>query len=413
MAYYPYVGTLYSFDSFHGRQGDCSDVTGLRDTDNPFYLNVWDREFPICSGDLVVGRWTYTQVRNYVLTAFNEPIPNAEAKAPTMDWPELAWKARQFTDPQRPVMSLPQFIGEAGDLPGMLMSVPELLMKRGRQAAEAVGRRTRPRPRRLPPNAKPPSVWGAARDAARQTAGDVGSQYVGAQFGWAPVMRDLEALLALSRAIAQRLEWLLRLLQGYSIRRRMMLPNFFEPVFVKNRMLNSAHFTVYGEHVDMYRVKHWVTSRWGLSALVGEAPLPSLDDPDGLIALAARLATGMNKNGLWEAWWELLPWSWLIDWWFNIGRLLAALLPGALWLNLESLCYCRTCQVQRFYTVTSHPNWLTFSGPPARTLHVAKWRKDIKPFLSMEFMRGPTLGFPDLNPGQWAILAGLLAQKLA
>lgn len=413
LAYYPYTGNLFTYDSFHGMHGTCADTIGQRDTDNPLTVSAWEREWPTCSGDLVVGAWTYTKVRDYVLTAFNEAIPNAESKAPTMDWAELAWKARQVTDPQRPVMSLPQFIGESGDLPGLLMSVPELLMKRGRQVAKAYGRRTRPRPRGLLPNAAPPSVWGAARDAARQTTGDIGSQYVGSQFGWAPVMRDLEAMLALARAIAQRLDWLLRLLHGYSIKRRMSLSSLFEPVFVKNRMLNSMHFTVYGEHVDMYRVRHWVTARWGLSTLVGEAALPSLDDPDGLIAMAARLATGMNKNGLWEAWWELLPWSWLIDWWFNIGRLLAALLPGALWLNLESLCYCRSCSVQRFYTVTSHPSWLTFSGVPARTRHVVKWRKDIKPYLSMEYMRGPTLGFPDLNPGQWAILAGLLAQKLA
>lgn len=413
LAYYPYTGNLFTYDSSHGNWGTCADVVGNRDGDNPLVIHKYERRFPFCGGTHTVGNWTYTIVNNYVCTIFNEAIPNAEHYAPTMDWPELAWAARQYTDPQRPEFSLPQFIGEAGDLPGLLSSIPELLMKRGRQAAKAVGRRTRPRPRRLPPNAKPPSVWGAAAAAAKQTAGDAGSQYVGGQFGWRPVMQDLSAMLALARAIAQRLEWLLRLLNGYSIKRRMSLSSPFQSVVVPNRFFNTMHFTVRGEHVDTYRIKHWVTARWGLSALVGTAPLPDVNDPDGLIAMAARLATGMTKNGLWEAWWELLPWSWLIDWWYNIGRLLAALLPGALWLNLESLCYCRTARVQRFYIITEHPDWITFSGEPARTSHEVKWRKDIKPFLSMEYMRGPTLGFPDLNPGQWAILAGLLAQKLA
>lgn len=396
-----------------GPWGSCNDVVGERDQDNPFELDHSSREFPLYSGDYWYNGNLVREVRNYPMSGPSVAIPNPTSKAPVIeDWAELAWQARQFMDPQRGDMSLPQFIGEAGDLPSLLSSIPELLLKRGRQAARAAGRRCRPRPKSLAPNAHPSSVWAAAGRALRGAASDVGGQYVGNRFGWRPVMADLAAMLALAASIAKRLDWLLRLLYGRSIRRRMFLSRHFESVTIPNVLMETAAFSAQGQWTDLYRTRHWCTSRWSANALTGVSMIPDLDDPDGLILLAARLATGMNAKGIWDAWWELLPWSWLIDWWFNIGRLWSALLPGALHLKLDSLCYCRTCTIQRFGTVTTIPGWLEAVGPPIRLARTHKWRKDLMPYLSMDYMRGPALCFPALRPGQWAILAGLLATKV-
>lgn len=410
-----HVGGLPShFTRLTGAWGNVTDVVGERDQDNPFDLNYWHRDILIANGEYYGYSGLVHQVTNYGITGTTVAIPNATGRAPIVDYAELAWRARQFTDPQRPMMSLPQFIGEAGDLPSLLKSIPELLMLRGRAVAKRFGRKTRPRPKNLAPDAKPSSVMAVANSItapSRRVLADTGSQYIAGQFGWAPTVRDLAAMLALAQALKQYLAMLLDLLHGRTIKRRMKLPNLFDVVVTPNRYLETFAFIAKGEYVDHWRTDHWVTARWGATPLFTAGVLPDCDDPDDIIGLAYRLMTGMNKNGWYEAWWELLPWSWMMDWWFNIGRLWAALIPGALYLQLESLCYCRTCKFTRNFVVTQHPYWITFSGG-GKLVHKHKYRKDIRPYLSMDYMRGPPLVFPDLKPGQWAILAGLLAQKL-
>lgn len=146
----------------------------------------------------------------------------------------------------------------------------------------------------------------------------LGSEYLNIEFGWKPLISDLQSLAKTVVASEKILQQLARD-SGRDVRRRLAFPAVrntsqsrdvinFDPNF--GNMMSQA-----GRDV-----REWSYQRaWFSGAYTFHY------DPAGLseasrIATQARLLYGLDLNP--EVLWNLAPWSWLVDWFVNIGPVL-------------------------------------------------------------------------------------------
>jgi len=211
-------------------------------------------------------------------------------------------------------------------------------------------------------------------------------------------------MLGLQQAIKANLELILRLLQGRAIKRRVRLPTQRKAVSTGPAITHSMGAMVYHSGLTTYWRESWVTARWAPTFFTNWL-LPV--DPDDIVGAAMRLASGMTSVGLFAAWWELLPWSWLVDWWANIGRYLAVY-GNSFALRLSSLCYMQTDRSTRYWMLSSAPSWITFTGPGDWVSTEVKTRIPLLGYMATPLPFPPVL--PVLSNRQAGILGGIAEQ---
>lgn len=365
----------------------CDDATAERPyPDHPLNINFYRCQPSIMDGEREILGKVYTKMEHVPMlhTSNHSVIPDPGAVFPYPDFASerLRWLAAM--NPSKPAFLLPAFIGEFRDFPSMLTQVPNLIKGWGG--------------RLLSTN---PSIRARAADAARAAFKDVGSAHLGVQFGWSPFLRDLATLFGFLKELQQRLLWLLELMAGGTIKRRLQLAPerlLQEPGQVATQS-NGALVTQ--NRVFVYNARSWVTTRWSplIRAMYTAKPFKDV------YAQARSLTLGYGAWGLLLAWWELLPWSWLTDWFCNVGRRLGAVANGLL-LKLDSFCYCRTSTVDCYFSVTSKPSWLTIKGSD----YLYRCRKERKVLDRSDVLK-PTPSLPALTGSQAGILGALFASR--
>jgi len=144
----------------------------------------------------------------------------------------------------------------------------------------------------------------------------VANQHLATQFGWLPLVQDVKDLLSLQQHIDRRVGELHRLYNVGGLKRRLELGRY------TNSSENASHLaTSYaGGYVqgklDRYTECHrWGTVRWLPSKLPKHHP----GDRELIIA-ARKLVLGISTEGTLEGLWDVIPWTWIIDWFANIGE---------------------------------------------------------------------------------------------
>lgn len=214
------------------------------------------------------------------------------------------------TRPTKSVASLAQSVGEV--LKDGLPRMP------GSQLGGAL--------RRLP-------VWASLSRAgiklgSPSTARDVrralGSEYLNWDFGWRPMISDAQALVSSAGAIRERLRRWKQAGNGGTIRRRTTIKD--EPTISSTRTqtssIGSVHGLLSGGNWTGYKLdesfKHdkvWYAAGYRLN--IPDAG-SLMSDPMTVASLVGALPTP-------ELAWELTPWSWLADWFTNVGDVMANL----------------------------------------------------------------------------------------
>jgi hypothetical protein len=138
---------------------------------------------------------------------------------------------------------------------------------------------------------------------------DVFGGYLAWSFGWGPLLDDLGKLLDLSKQVNDRLQYLRNLDGGGAKLKRALGTDEFGSTG------SYTTSTCTAKVVNKETHKAWFSTR---ARLVGKLPM-SHDDQEWL---AARAAFGLNLSS--ASLWETIPWSWLIDYFANIGDMLAA-----------------------------------------------------------------------------------------
>lgn len=188
------------------------------------------------------------------------------------------------TNPGRAEVSLPVFIAEMRDLPHAIKSIKTIgdLLKKG----------------------KPPRI----RDSA--------GQILSWEFGWRPLLDDLRKITQLSDHVAERSKEIERLYSKGGLKRRLKLITDSAHEEVSNLPIESRLGTV----IRVREERHTFVTRWGtVRWLPTSLPPKSSND---VRRLAMKAVWGLSLQA--EDVWNILPWTWLIDWSSNVGEYLGA-----------------------------------------------------------------------------------------
>lgn len=362
-----------------GPYKECEDETGDWDEDNPFHSWFWTRKYPVLEGSNASGSRVFS---NFTVDGAHAPqVPDYGFSHP--NWAEIASDAAARTNPSKPAINIPAFLGELKDLPGLFRSVPDLL--RGKGLAYLAS---------LPKKGSLKGASGVLKDAAGAN--------LGYQFGWRPFVSDLIAIADWAKGVGNALAALAQLCSGKSIKRRSYYP--LKQSYTDHGTLytHTLGTTVRHKMETVRYCREWVTTRWSATSAT---PIPLTDDE--ALKLALQLAFGINSHGAFAAAWELLPWSRLIDWFWNLGGWFAAN-GNFLRLSLDSICWCRTTSSITTFTLVQGPDAGISLVGEYSTSSSLKERHPIAPILAL---LPPLPSLPCLTAGQMSILGSLIAQS--
>lgn len=374
--WHPLTGTMSV-----GTDRECWDEVGEWERDNSLITYHRRRQFPQFWGvwyNLTTGL-PQRIFSGYPIQKKDEPKnPESYFVLPnTGQLNALALEAVAKTNPSTPHLSLPTFIGELKDLPGMLREIPKVLRDRGRSLIA--------NPRRIP-----------------LTAANANLSW---RFGWKPLIGDVCKMLNFSKAVERRLALLRQLRSQRSIKRRHMLP--LEQNGTPGVLLTTHSSGILTKHVQktLAQRRSWIAMRWSVDAGASLPPPNSWQE----LLLAWRLVTGFTTAEIAATAWELLPWSWLVDWYWNFGSWLSSV-NGTLPLTLASVCYCATSSCMTTYDLALGPDQssVRLLGDYYAS-QTRKRRIPVDPSVTTS-LPSPTL--PVLTRGQWSILASVITQRL-
>jgi hypothetical protein len=341
----------------------CEDLLGP-DTDHPLSIEITKKEMTPLNG--VVGKdspsekefskyysgWTIYGPFNHV----------ADPGAPLSD-AEIATKVLANTNPGRSTFSVPTAVGELKDLPGLL-----------RQTGRFVKRFSK---------GPPPGP------------SELGGWYLGYRFGWAPLLNDFKKLVDFTAMVDKRVDELNRLYDKGGLKRRV---NIYTSV--KTDDDTSIHHSAIGLFIycridKKTKRKVWATVRWTPTSR------PRYRDNSEQRNEARRLVGGINPYGAVETAWELLPWSWLIDWFTNIGDYIGSRNNSVPAVH-SNVCIMRNFETEHRVSRTDSINEI--EGGDGTVIYETKARSVVS---------GPsiTAGLPFLSAGQWSILGALALNR--
>lgn len=357
----------------------CEDVVGNFDGDNPF---VVEKRFSApcflqgrtTSGSIFDG--TPLALASAISQVPQHRISNALLTGAELD--QLATAAIGKTSPHANSVNLPTFVGELRELPAVFKNWG---LERLYQLNE----------------------HGEARSLRVKTAQPFES-YLTYRWGILPMMSDLRKMTQFTCIIRKRMRQLDRLAQGETIGRAVTLDgSYSEGVNPSQTLWSQRAFAYSGPRTDRTTQKSWATVRWSLADDAPTIRLPS----DKLYREAVASVYGLTPEGLGKAAWELLPWSWFIDWFTSFGDLLDAI-QGS--LGRLPMQYKRVCVMRSTRTVRS-------AGPYSNTTGVAvggafSLERITKVRRPIANPNPATIYVPILSADKWSILSSLAAVKL-
>lgn len=175
----------------------------------------------------------------------------------------------------------------------------------------------------------------------RQTAQDVAGGYLAYSFGWAPLVSDILKFFDFSKKLEDRKAYFRRLEGGTHVSRSLGTTRVRD-----EQVMDTTLGTMVNSKTVMQLVgtlsetqKVWFT----LNAKLKE---PGRMSPSELHNLSARVLHGwsINPANLWDA----IPWSWLIDYFVNVGDWLEAV-NGVAAMDITRInIMCESKQIVKF-----------------------------------------------------------------
>lgn len=197
------------------------------------------------------------------------------------------------TNPSRPTVDLPVFLGELRDLPRLFKNHGDWLIDKGFWKAQAVTKRYSQR-----------RFFSRGADA-----------YLNYQFGWSPLISDIKKFLIFSTYVDKRVEELNKLFSR-GLKRKIFIAQGSTQSQLANETLQSQGVTI---NVPLYyeaTEEVWCFLRWH------PANLMTKPNNEEIRRLAWRATLGLTIDL--KTMWELMPWSWMIDYASSIGDFLLA-----------------------------------------------------------------------------------------
>lgn len=284
---------------------------------------------------------------------------------------DVAWNTANLwarTNPARPVVRLPVFWLELRDIPDMIRQAGRFL-KAGRNWKQYV------RPGR--------------------TGRDLATANLAFQFGWLPLVGDLYKLANFTAEVDKRRKSIVGSTRGGVLRRRIPVGSTTWKIpFAGGGYAGFGEFAAFPVELEDgsgTSTAHAVM-KWTMGTDAGGLPL---SDPE-LRKTLLGLRVGQQLTNAWEA----LPWSWLIDYFANIGDVLDA---GNTTLATPHV----GCIVQKTVMTVSHKEYIGNS----LDLSAGQVTFTVKKRTPVENVGGISVQLPILEAGQLSILASLAYLK--
>jgi hypothetical protein len=227
--------------------------------------------------------WSY---RGYVRTG----TPASHVGSPATTEPsdnETLSRALAATDPNKPHVSVPNFVAELRDF--KFKQIPQELSRFSRTGFR---------------------LYGNVRLKDLQ---DLGTNYLSYEYGIKPFMKDLYGMMAFVNKAEEKFRYLKKLQAN-----KTGLGNH-ATVWECETFKEEWDSYVSGLYSESNRVREtWTTThkKWASTLWVPTVDLSQFSDND-LYSRAQRVVSGMDLS--FATLWEAMPWSWLIDWFSNAG----------------------------------------------------------------------------------------------
>lgn len=240
--------------------------------DGYFYVNRFKMRGSVANGGPDVNGWyhyinTKSGARNN-LRFSDFPFP---ADMPTRE--DMALKLIKDSNPNQPHVDVPGFLAELREFPKLVNRGTKEIVDHFKNLRVSKG---------------------------------LASANLASQFGWNPLIGDLVKLVRFQDAVDQRIKFLDSVRDnGFVKVKRTLYKGATQASFVSPEGIPVW----YGRTVKMSGYVSWYT----------DFLLPS--DGSSMRKLAWRAIHGLNGVSLSTAW-NLMPWSWLIDWFSNVGDIL-------------------------------------------------------------------------------------------
>lgn len=349
-----------------GSGGSCTDVTGYGDC-TPFSTDTYS--FEGCIINWPNPNTFGSSFVNYVADFVRNSIVFGPGNVSLPTDVEAAVAAAARSNPSRPVVDVPANILDIGTAPTrILRDITDLFGRRG--------------PSRPPPRPSP-----------RELARGGGEAWLNYQFLIRPIVGDIVKMANISDQIRRRIDEINRLYTTNGIRRTMNI-GAGSVQAVNNITLQSAGGLLINKQVTtITTARKSVHIRWAPTTRCGLRP------PANVIrAWAVQSVQGMTLDL--STLWEITPWSWLADWFTDIGSYLKAtrnIVPARMigaWPMTETLS---VAEIPSFTSGLCHMT-------PGSVRRSRKVRSPSTPLF-------PTARLPFLNGGQMGIVAALAATR--
>jgi hypothetical protein len=353
----------------HGLQEFCYDTVGNPQGVNNFLMDSRFTHYPVLNGRRLSGNGV-TILQEYI----NNPIGYRPVPIdPRSYWgsidntavkQQLAWRILSETNPSEPHVGVPAMLGELKDLPSLVQG------------------------------------WG------KSLLHDIAQGVLTWRWAISPMISDLRAICSFVKAVDKRLEMLYALRDKRTLRRRCHLGEgrVSKVNYSSNYLMHSNGGGVKGERYESYTYKMWGSAQW---KLLPDSPLPTMGFGP-LRTLAIELAAGVNSHGALAAAWELTPWSWLIDWFSNVGDIISAT------NNSAGLTWSKIC-IMRESTSDIHAKPDKFQSDywASPTGEYRCQRKLKERYVTAPVIPVPLPYLPIIDGGKWSILASLASLRLS
>lgn len=363
----------YSYTSTELKKQYTSDYTGAPWVDTPFSSKMGVTPKILISGVRTLSGLVYTSSNVPMLPGVQiltrEPWNYSSYFGRTpLDAITLTQMALANMNPNRPDADIGVSLLELRELPELLRDSTDLI-----RAAESH---------------RPPS--NIRRHAKAQLV---------AGFGLNPIIQDLIALFNFAAAVDRREKYLRDLSAGFKRLKRKLTTEEWDgaaPVQVPWPSVADDQSSTNKAYVTSHAIRnYWFTARAKLICPLTEREIKNL---------SAYITYGLNTITAKQLW-ELIPWSWLIDWFTTTGDLLAAYRGGLKW-QWEGL---NIMYQTDYYMTVFFPNPRSgFTITPLNPNAKATVKERITPVL----FGLPVWRMPYLTASQWSILSSLFILKV-
>lgn len=174
------------------------------------------------------------------------------------------------------------------------------------------------------------------------------------QFGIKPLAQDLRTLFSFVQQVNNRLDQLERMRKNGGVSKRLRLGMQSNSVSSGPTIIHSGGGTIYARIETRRSVTTWGSIYWVPSAAISSA------SKDELRRIARLLTLGLHSSNMSLNVWNALPWSWLIDWFFNLSNALAA--GNRIAAHPTKMCIMQTDESIENRRITSKSSAISVTG---------------------------------------------------